>query len=495
MRCKLAMVDGIDGRVAAPAASAPAVEQTTKTEDSWFWWKTADSDQDQGIAGSKSENIASTNPAQASSWLPSWMAPAAAPDPGVPDLSLGASSVFHKSSHIDVGDRSRANSARSGSASARSGASSARSYLAPTVSSMRGPPAQNLNSPFASARGQPGEFMSRADYGRIRHMGETVRQADEVRKERVQRLAFQQKQKEKVRQRGAMLREQRFQTEESIAEAIGELRENAQHIGNDHREQTEVLRYKRVVQDREYRSHGRALTQKYSTKDNQERVRSLKQEVIDEKTRAAIEMKQFLKQAKKDTDDTIMEVNTDRARRVYQDTAHYVIRFSKQQIVAGRWDSADGVREHVAKWKLQKAANEEEYVERARQLATHRSEDATIAAAKRHEERVAYARQQTQWRKDIKAAREIVASSVRERNRHVHDTIEESHLISEDEVVEAAGGKENLSLFARFFDFRKKQPFLSESPRPNPSPRRNVLAAEDKKSNRSGVGVSAAVRI
>ena len=185
--------------------------------------------------------------------------------------------------------------------------------------------------------------------------------------------------------------------------------------------------------------------------------------MVDEKTRAAVEMKTFLKKAKKATDDNIMQVNTDRARRVYTDTAHGVIRFSKQQIVAGRWDRADRVRETVADWKKQAAINDAAYVARGREIAANTTDwDARdAAAAERHQEKLEYARQQTQWRKDIKAEREMVDAVVREQNCSVHDAVEVSHLVPEDDVRDAAGGDSTFHMFSRFFDFRRKAPILS----------------------------------
>lgn len=300
--------------------------------------------------------------------------------------------------------------------------------------------------------------MTRADYVRVKAMGEAAEKADAVRREKQERTEFLRHQKERFRKRGADLREERFQTEERIADAIEEQRQQAQAVGDNFRSKQEMLRHKRVVQDKEYEKMGRMLTEKYSTRDNQEKVRSLKAELVDENTRVATEMKTSLKKLKKQTDDNIMEVNTDRCRRVYQDTAHDVIRFSKQQIVANRWDRADDVRDHVALWKEEAKARDEEYVERARRIRDEvvDKQESLRAAARRQEDRVAYARQQTQLRKEMKAERDLVADSVLEQNRTVHDTIEESHLIPAEEVANSVtGGKETLTKLSRFFDFRR----------------------------------------
>lgn len=304
-----------------------------------------------------------------------------------------------------------------------------------------------------------GEFMTRADFVRVKRMDEAAEQAKEVRKAKEQNKAFLSQQKERFRKRGVILREERFQTEEKIADAIEECRQQAHAIGDTFRKRQEKLRGQRSDFEREYVSHGRALTEKYSTRDNQERVRDLKAEICDEKTRVATEMKAQLKRLKEEVDDTIKSENTDRCRRVYQDTCHDVIRFSKHQIVANRWDRADYVRDTVSVWKAEAKAREEEYVERARRIRNEESlskDEIERAAAMRHEERLAIARHQAEMRRQIKAERELVTESVLEQNRIAHDAIEESFLIPAAQVAKAVtGGEETLRKLSRFFDFRR----------------------------------------
>ena len=62
--------------------------------------------------------------------------------------------------------------------------------------------------------------MTRADYVRVKRMDEAAEQAKEVRKAKEQNKALLSQQKERFRKRGVMLREERFQTEENIADAI-----------------------------------------------------------------------------------------------------------------------------------------------------------------------------------------------------------------------------------------------------------------------------------
>ena len=287
-------------------------------------------------------------------------------------------------------------------------------------------------------------------------MTETARQAEASRREREQRKEFIKAQRERVRQHGVGLREQRFQTEDTIADAIEEKRKQAKAIGDAFRTQQEMLRYKRVVQDRAWATHGHELTEKYSTKDNQEKVRALKADLCEVKTKTATEMRNFLKQAKKTTDDDILEVNTDRARRVYTDTAHAVIRLSKQQQVAQRWDGADRVREVVSGWKAEKAANTADYVARARELAAVVNQTEEKVASQIRAKRIEDARRLAEQRREIRAERDLNAASVRDQKRSVRDAVAENQIVTEDEVCEVAGGKENFNLFSRFFDFRKK---------------------------------------
>ena len=316
--------------------------------------------------------------------------------------------------------------------------------------------------------------MSKAAYGRVLQMSESTRQADQVRREREERKEFKREQQERFRRRGAALREERYQTEDNIETALNGCVMRNQAAVRGQREQQRALKKVRASQENQYINNGYALTQKYSTQENQAKVRDLKAQVCATKTKAATEMRLFLKQAKKDTDDDIMEVNVDRCRRVYTDTAHAVIRLSKQQIIAGRWDNADDVRERVAGWKNARIANDAAYVARAQKIAAEVAVRNSEAAERRLEERVAYARKQTQWRKEMKQKVEEVQASVRLQNQSVHDAVEDSHLVRSEEVLEAAGGKDHLSIFNKFFDFRKV--VLAETPRSDGVDKRSVVS-------------------
>ena len=87
-----------------------------------------------------------------------------------------------------------------------------------------------------------GEFMTRADFVRVKRMDEAAEQAKEVRKAKEQNKAFLSQQKERFRKRGVILREERFQTEEKIADAIEECRQQAHAIGDTFRKRQEKLR-------------------------------------------------------------------------------------------------------------------------------------------------------------------------------------------------------------------------------------------------------------
>lgn len=280
------------------------------------------------------------------------------------------------------------------------------------------------------------DYMRRADYGRLIRMDANVQQANQVRMERMQIKRQHEEQREIFRQRGVLLRQQRLQTEAAIAGSIDSCRLGKFEVGDNLRARQQTLRRKRAEQEKSWEQHGRALTEKYSTRGNQELVRTLKKEVADERMRQATTMRNFLKKAKSDVDDSIREVNRDRVERVYAETAHPVIRHSKQTTVANRWDRADDVRLHVSKWKKAREENEQAYLQRAFQIhsTTQKPDDCAKAAQKRHEERTEYARQQTQWRKDIKAQREEVAANVRASKRSVRDSVEYGQLIRRQHV-------------------------------------------------------------
>jgi len=314
--------------------------------------------------------------------------------------------------------------------------------------------------------------MSRADFGRIMQMDANLQKAAQVRAERDGNTRFLREQRERFRMRGVQLREQRFQTEDAIANSVDRVRRQAADVGEALRQRQHGLRSARGQQQRAWEVHGRGLTEKFSTRGNQERVRTLKADMADERARIATEMRTFLKQAKKETDDDIYEVNCERARRVYAETSHPVIRVSKQTTVFKQWDQAAGVRQHVKTCKQQIRENDRRYLERAWAIkhSSKTPSDSAQAAQARQDARVAYARQQTQWRKDIAAQRQAVAEGVRSQNRTVRDKVDYGHLVPEREVVGAvlsagsnsprnatAGGEDPFSLFSRFFGFRRTQ--------------------------------------
>lgn len=280
------------------------------------------------------------------------------------------------------------------------------------------------------------DYMRRADYGRLIRMDANVQSANQVRWERMQIKRQQQEQREAFRQRGVRLRGERLQTEANIARSVDSIRQNATALGDNLRLSTQALREKRAILESDWKTHGRNLTEKYSTRGNQELVRHLKKEVADQRMSEATAMRNFLKKAKQETDDTIREVNRDRVERVYAETAHAVIRASKQTTVARRWDRADAVRRHKSQLKEELRQKEDAYMQRALEIqeTTQKPVEAAIQAQKRQEERTNYAREMTQWRKDIKAQREEVAADVRASKRNVRDSIEYGQLIRRQNV-------------------------------------------------------------
>lgn len=351
-----------------------------------------------------------------------------APDPqssSLADMPEPATASVSKNSAAKKSGRSGSQSAR-GSQSSR-GASPRR----PTP-----PPPTRIIETVDSNGNLIDDYMRRADYGRLIQMDANVQQANQVRWERMQIKRQQQEQREAFRQRGVRLRGERLKTEKAIADSVDAVRQNAALLGDNQRLSNQAMREKRAIQESQWVRHGRELTEKYSTRGNQALVRQLKKEVADQRMAEATVMRNFLKKAKQQTDDSIREVNRDRVERVYAETAHDVIRLSKQTTVAGRWDRADNVRKHKSLWKKALEQNEDEYMKRAMDIhaATTAPTDAAALAQKRHEERTEYARKMTQWRKDIKAQREAVAADVRASKRNVRDSVEYGQLIPRHDV-------------------------------------------------------------
>ena len=99
-----------------------------------------------------------------------------------------------------------------------------------------------------------------------------------------------------------------------------------------------------------------------------------------------------------------------------------------------------------------------------RDISGNLSESALLLE-ERHEAKVRYAQEQTQWRKDIIAQREAVQERVRLENRDLHDKIDFASLIPEQVVTKSivtgphftpSGETEaTLDTFTRFFGFKK----------------------------------------
>lgn len=173
-----------------------------------------------------------------------------------------------------------------------------------------------------------------------------------MREEREQNQRFCSEQRERFRQRGVVLREQQRITQATIAANAGSCQQQAARIGDTLRAKQALLRHRRQQQEQAWQQHGHGLTEKYSTSGNQQLVRSLKEAIASEKEEVATEMRTLLKMLKKETDDGIIEVNCERVRRVYAETAHPVIRTQKQTMFTKRCDRAREVRTLVASWKL-----------------------------------------------------------------------------------------------------------------------------------------------
>ena len=226
-----------------------------------------------------------------------------------------------------------------------------------------------------------------------------------------------------------------------------------------------ALRYKRDLQQEAWETHGRELTEKYSTRGNQEHVRQLKQEIADEKARVGTELRNFLKQAKKDTDDGIHQVNTERVRRVYAETAHPVCagqsRPSSRGDGIGRTTYEQVLRRGSARsppttTRTSSAPASSTRIRRSRPTAPC-SRSAMRSALRIPGSRLSGAR-------NIIAQREAVQERVRLENRDVHDQIDLASLISEKVVAHSIlsgkgevteGSEDALATFSRFFGFKR----------------------------------------
>ena len=112
-------------------------------------------------------------------------------------------------------------------------------------------------------------YMRRADVRRLVMLDANQQLGADVRAEKEDNQRFMKEQRERFRQRGVMLREQRRHTEAAIANSVESCRQHAAGMGDEQRTRQETLRRRRQIQDRAYEKHGRGLTEKYSTRGNQ----------------------------------------------------------------------------------------------------------------------------------------------------------------------------------------------------------------------------------
>ena len=309
-------------------------------------------------------------------------------------------------------------------------------------------------------------YMRRADYGRLVLMEQNIQQAEQVRGQRTEHQLFLQYQRERFKQRGIMLRGERQAAQAAITGRIDGCRAEAAYVGNVLRSRQAALRERRQEQEQEWAHHGRELTEKYSTQGNQQLVRSLKEEIATEKEAKATEMKRLLKRLKKETDDDIHEVNAERVRRVYAETAHPVIRTSKQNMYVNRLCKADGVRDDVESWKRSRAENESRYISRAHaineDISRSKEENSVLAEKKRRAERAAAAWANTVRRHEMRAQHAAAAAAIQEENRTLRNSIEFGRLIPAIEVANRLasssrprdGGEDVFVMLTRVFGFR-----------------------------------------
>lgn len=279
--------------------------------------------------------------------------------------------------------------------------------------------------------------------------------AEQVRSERQANEQFILQQRARFRERGAALREERHATQEAIADSTQLCRRQAATTGARQRNHQAALRLRRRDQERTWEEHGRELTQKYSTSGNQEMVRQLKQEIAEERERKATEMKKLLKRLKKETDDGIYEVNCERVRRVYAETAHPVVRTSKQNVYVSRCHQAHDVRLRVAEWKRAKEENALSFLSHADSILEgrgkgSRAEREAVAEQRRHEERQ-LRRQEAERRAAERAALARMEMLERRERLAAGEDVEAEDDDADGEGMMSERGNDMLGMLVRVF--------------------------------------------
>lgn len=282
-----------------------------------------------------------------------------------------------------------------------------------------------------------------------------------VRAELEQTKARMMEQRELFRQRGRMLREQRLQGAEKIAEKKEDCRQEASNVASNIRAQREELRMRREQYNQRWKTHGRDLAQRQDKL--QEKIRAdTKERELERKLEADV-LDAELDKLNKLVDDQILRENRARVARVRAETGT-LPRLSKQAFINDRWDRADRTREELLKARERRRMNEEQYLRTAFATKEEVNRHQDAAAKKKRDDLKKLA---AQIRIEEKEQEELVAATkkaVLDDKRMVHEIVEVNKLVPEDEIMMDQVGLGNESTaaeamgasFARFFGFRRR---------------------------------------
>ena len=317
--------------------------------------------------------------------------------------------------------------------------------------------------------------VKRADFSSMKTMEENHQRATAVRQEHVVRQEQLQEQRERFRQRGAMLRAQRLQ--EKDKQAIEDHHNRNSRLGELSRAHQARLRVQREGQQQRWEEHGRQLTEQHQ--QLRARLRKAQEDERVTRTESATSLKKSLKKLNELTDDSILLVNTERATRVKAETGSQVTTHAKLMFLNERWNAADALREQMEALRRRQRQQEQQYLDTAHMIKASSKRASDEAYRLRKEEQMREALELRAWEKRMAAEMKAAKESEVERKRHLHETMEADKIVPEQELQKAleavqanatastlsldpleesstGGGDGPAAMFARFFGFRKR---------------------------------------
>jgi hypothetical protein len=274
--------------------------------------------------------------------------------------------------------------------------------------------------------------VTRANMSSINQQDANYQKASAVRAESDLRKQELTAQRERFRQRGQMLRQQRAHNQQVIKSATAGCQERAHGIGGEARSQRTALRAQREGMQQQWEKHGRQLTAQHMAL--RARLKSSQEDNQKERFKRASELNKMLKKLNEETDKSILAKNSQSAMRVRMETSPEVVRVSKIAFLDHRWQAADELREKMERLRQRQKQQESEYLAQAHAVRDQARQKHNDEARRREEEHKQRAEQIRAWEKQLEKDAKDSRDAETERKRRLHEEMETAKLVPEEEL-------------------------------------------------------------